>query len=192
MARRAPAPAAASRVEVRVHTGRTVINLRAFGPDLADGFVQAGLPAPPGNNQWLDQVNSLYWLGPDEWLLVCPGPGDVPDGLAMAASEGQLTVNEQSGGWVLLSLLGPASRPLLERGCTLNLDPARMGRGQCAQTLLAKAPVLLATHANPDQVSLCVRRSFAEYVALWLARAGEVDAIGYCFDPPRTNPPERP
>ena len=69
-----------------MHTGRTVINLRAFGPDLADGFVQAGLPAPPGNNQWLDQVNSLYWLGPDEWLLVCPGPGDVPDGLAMAAS----------------------------------------------------------------------------------------------------------
>ncbi|NIM69100.1 MAG: hypothetical protein GTN86_01050 [Xanthomonadales bacterium] len=166
---------------VLVHQGFSVHNLRLRGQDHAQAFARCGLPAPPANNEWAGDDETLYWLGPDEWLLVCPEGMATPDFIASGAPPEPMTVNDLTGGWVMLTLSGPGARPLLERGCTIDLNPAVMGEGHCAQTLLAKSPVLLATHADPERVTLLVRRSFAEYVALWLAHTGEPCHIAFAF-----------
>ena len=92
------------------------------------------------------------------------------------------SVNDVTGAWVQLDLLGPGVRPLLEKACTIDLAPEHSGAGQCAQTLLAKTPVVLATHADAERVTLLLRRSFAEHVANWLLASGPAGATGFCFD----------
>ncbi len=173
----------APRVRVTVHRGFSVLNLRVRNQAHAQAFADCGLPDPPANNQWISDAARIYWLGPDEWLLVYPEGTPVPDIFASGPLPGTVTANDLTGGWVILTLSGPDARPLLERGCTINLDPVAMGEGRCAQTLLAKSPVLLATHADPERVTLVVRRSFAEYVALWLAHTGAPGHIDFAFQP---------
>jgi heterotetrameric sarcosine oxidase gamma subunit len=51
---------------------------------------------------------------------------------------------------------------LLASGCPLDLHPRTWRSGMCAQTLFAKAPVIL--HERAESTGLLVRPSFADYV----------------------------
>jgi len=120
-----------------------------------------------------DESRAALWLGPDEWLVVGP-PG------SEAALETELratgaTVVDVSANRTTLELRGPRARELLEFGCPIDLDPRVFGPGRCAQTLLARANVLIWFVADdPEPIyRLLVRPSFAAYVAAWLADAAD-------------------
>ena len=74
-----------------------------------------------------------------------------------------------------LELRGQWVRELLEFGCSLDLHPRAFGPGRCAQTLLARANVLIwFVSDEPEPVyRVLVRPSFAAYVAAWLADAAD-------------------
>ena len=61
-------------------------------------------------------------------------------------------------------------KELLAKGCPLDLDPPAWGVGSCAQTLLARAQVIL--HERRSTTGLLVRPSFADYLLDWLLDAG--------------------
>jgi sarcosine oxidase subunit gamma len=65
---------------------------------------------------------------------------------------------------------GPRARDLLAHGCALDLHPRSFGPGRCAQTMLARAQVLLVAH-DGDEFTVFVRSSFAGYLATWLLDA---------------------
>ena len=121
---------------------------------------------------------AVLWLGPDEWLVVGP-----PDGETVL--EGQLrdALGDTTGGAIVdvsanrttLELRGPHARELLEFGCPIDLHPRVFGPGRCAQTLLARANVLIwFVIDEPEPVyRLLVRPSSAAYVAAWLADAAD-------------------
>ena len=69
----------------------------------------------------------------------------------------------------------PRVRELLEFGCPIDLHPRVFGPGRCAQTLLARANVLIWHVADgpEDTFRLFVRPSFAAYVAAWIADAAD-------------------
>ena len=70
-----------------------------------------------------------------------------------------------------LELRGPHARDVLAAGCSLDLHPRAFGPGDCAQTLLARAAVILhQTEAEPVY-RILVRGSFAGYLADWLIDA---------------------
>ena len=60
---------------------------------------------------------------------------------------------------------------MLARGCALDLHPSVFPPGRCAQTLVARAQVILY---RPDEHTfrLLVRPSFADYLRAWLRDAG--------------------
>ena len=76
-----------------------------------------------------------------------------------------------SGGQIVLQLSGPKVRDVLAKGCTLDFHPRSFKPGQCAQSGLAKAPMLVAMTDDQPSYSIVVRRSFADYAALWLDHA---------------------
>ena len=153
--------------------------------DAADPFartavesVVGSLPLEP-NTVHGDADGAVLWLGPDEWLLVGP-----PDGAA--ALEGQIraalgdaspavAIVDVSANRTTLELSGARARELLEFGCSIDLDPRAFGPGRCAQTLLARAQVILwHVAARPDpRYRLFVRPSFATYVAAWIGDAAD-------------------
>jgi sarcosine oxidase subunit gamma len=172
-------------VTVYVPTNLDYINLRgrAGDPgfrDAVESALQQGLPVTP--NTWTKGLSSVYWLAPDEWLIVAPAAADLFARLGTIAGKGFSTANWQSGAFVQMRLTGDAARDVLAKGCTLDLHPQSFLAGHCAQTLLAKAGVLLAFDDNRPAWSLIVRRSFAEYLALWLAHAGKEFGIDFLAD----------
>ena len=122
---------------------------------------------------------AVLWLGPDEWQIVGPPDGEVAlmaqlHG-ALRDHAGRVAIVDVSANRTTLELRGPRARELLEFGCPIDLHPRAFGPGRCAQTLLARANVLIWHVADePDDTwRLFVRPSFAAYVAAWFADAAD-------------------
>lgn len=119
--------------------------------------------------------NVVYWLGPNEWLIVTPSDREV--GIVRELREvlaGEfVAVTEISGGQTVIALRGNAVRDLLAKGCPLDLHPDEFAVDHCAQSHLAKAPILVRRMNEKHHFEIVVRRSFADYLWNWLEDAGE-------------------
>ncbi len=71
-----------------------------------------------------------------------------------------------------MRISGENAVAVLAKGCTLDLHPKVFHAGRCAQTGLAKASILIAKVDDVPTFDIFVRRSYAEYLALWLQHAG--------------------
>ena len=154
----------------------TQLNLRVDPKD--DDAVQRitaalgfALPVTP-NEVGARGDRRALWLAPDEWLVVGP------DG-QQAAIEQELrnglngafgSVTDVSANRTLLEVRGAEARVRLAHGVAIDLDPRSFGPGRCAQTLLAKAQVIIECRDESGLI-LYVRASFASYVADWLLDA---------------------
>ena len=157
LAHRAAALATIDAVEVPF---LTQIDVRCGEADAA----RLGFPIEP-NTVTGDMTRGALWLGPDEWLVVA-GPGDpgvVVDGLEALLANAHHAVVDVSANRTVIELHGPGRLALLASACSFDLDPAGGWEpGVCAQTLLARAQVIL--QELPDATRLFVRPSFADYV----------------------------
>ena len=157
LAHRAAALATIDAVEIPF---LTQVDVRCGHADAA----RLGFPLEP-NTVTGDMTRGALWLGPDEWLVVAaPGdPGVIVDGLEALLVGAHHAVVDVSGNRAVLELHGPARLALLASACSLDLDPAGgWVPGVCAQTLLARAQVIL--QELPDATRVFVRPSFADYV----------------------------
>ena len=133
------------------------------------GFVLPVLP----NTTATCGFRTALWLGPDEWLVVGP-EGDaasVEASLRDALGADWGSVVDVSANRTVLELQGPSARLALARGCPLDLHPRHFGSGACAQSLLAKAQVILWQRDDQPTYWIFVRASFATYEAEWLLTA---------------------
>ncbi len=140
--------------------------------DAVAGVLGVGLPLTPNTVADGDEA-TVYWLCPDEWLIVTRADRQtaLEGELRQALGERHFAVTDLSGGQTVLRLGGARLRDLLAKGCSLDLHPRRFRPGQCAQTLYAKAPVLLRA-VDAGTFEIIVRRSFADYLWRWLEDAG--------------------
>jgi sarcosine oxidase, subunit gamma len=130
------------------------------------------LPTTP-NTAWEEGPRAALWLGPDEWLVLGP-PGAGPDivGELDGAFDGShRSIVDVSANRVALELSGPRAKEVLSKGCAIDLHPRAWRPGMCAQTMLARAQVIL--HERSDTTGILVRPSFADYLVDWL-----IDASG--------------
>ncbi|MGI5160619.1 sarcosine oxidase subunit gamma [Microbispora sp. CA-102843] len=181
--RRSPAAAFAARFEAASAGGGlrlaeipflTQINLRVDPKSPAAERIGTAigvpLPVEPGIAVGGGDLEVL-WLGPDEWLVV--GPDGAAPGLVerlMEAVDGEhVSIVDVSAQRTTLVIAGDRARDVLAHGCALDLHPRVFGPGRCAQTMLARAGVVLV--AGEDGFRVLVRSSFAEYVAAWLLDA---------------------
>lgn len=115
----------------------------------------------------------VFWLGPNEWLIV--SPIEHHSALIARLRETLVTyhgsVTDVSGGQLLLRLIGPGVRDVLVKGCTLDFHPSEFALNACAQSGLAKANILISLVDEEPVFEIIVRRSFAEYVVGWLKQA---------------------
>jgi sarcosine oxidase subunit gamma len=79
------------------------------------------------------------------------------------------SVVDVSADRAVVELAGDERRELLSRGCGLDLHPRSWGDGKCAQTLLARVPVLLQERERATRVF--VRASLSNHLVDWLRSA---------------------
>ncbi|WP_369191171.1 sarcosine oxidase subunit gamma [Streptomyces sp. R08] len=121
---------------------------------------------------------TVLWLGPDEWLLVgAPDTQrDLEQRIRAAAGDEHVSVTDVSAQRTTLLVSGARARDLLAHGCPLDLHPRAFGPGRCAQTMLARAQVVVVARDEPGSgFWVLVRSSFAGYLTDWL-----LDAAAEC------------
>lgn len=106
-------------------------------------------------------TGDAFWLGPDEWLVLGGREQDFPEAWAAV---------DVSANRVCLELSGEDAADVLARGCALDLHPSVFPPGNCAQTLLARAQVILYC-ADEHVFRLLIRPSYADYVREWFTDA---------------------
>ena len=171
LARDAPAAHAGEMASMASRTGGRVrlehepflaqVSLR-LDPSLA-GRAPMPLPLEP-NTAWDDGTRAALWLGPDEWLVLGPphAAGDLIAGLAGALEGLHHSIVDVSANRVSIVLGGPDRLEVLASGCSLDLHPRSWRAGMCAQTMFAKAQVILQERGDTTRV--LVRPSFVAYV----------------------------
>ncbi len=124
-----------------------------------------------------DGDRHVLWLGPDEWLVVDrPGTEGPLEGRLRASFQGgRGSVVGVSANRTTIRLAGPKAREVLEHGCSIDLHPRAFGPDHCAQTLVARASVIVHQVSPEPEYRLLVRPSFAAYLATWLLDAVEGD-----------------
>ena len=171
------ADASDSAVRISVSGDFGYINLRGNPADkqfiaAVEDVIGQSLPVTP--NALSPEPHRVFWLGPDEWLIVTTAESvtGLVARLGDATSKYHAAVNDISGGLVALIIEGTKTRDILAKGCTLDLHASVFSAGSCAQSGLAKATVLLACLDDTPTFMVVVRRSFSDYLCHWLARAG--------------------
>jgi sarcosine oxidase subunit alpha len=137
-----------------------VAKLRTPVAHLREAMVGSPLRELPPRRQYevRGKSDKGLWLGPDWHLVVDDDP---PLGTSIV---------DVSAARTILELSGPHARTILEHGCSIDLHPRAFTIGRCAQTNLAKAPVILH-HTAHNTYEIYVRASFADYLARWLLDA---------------------
>lgn len=127
------------------------------------GEPQPAFPVEPNT-----VAGDVLWLGPDEWLVLGGREEDYPEAAAAV---------DVSAARVCLELAGADVEDVLARGCSLDVHASVFPAGRCAQTLLAKAQVILH-RADDETFRILVAPSYAPYLRSWLedAMAGARDA----------------
>jgi sarcosine oxidase subunit gamma len=176
LAAKAAADASGADIVMGEAPHRCQINLRGNADD--GRFTEAlhsvtGLRLPAEANSFSTEGTlACLWLGPDEWLILGrPGDGAaIASELRDALAGVHHSVVDVGANRVALELSGLRSKEVLSKGCSLDLDPrGGWAAGRCAQTLLARVPVILQERA--DTTGILVRPSFAEYLVDWLIDA---------------------
>ncbi len=157
------------------HIGK--IDLRGDAGD--KGFLaavkQAAGAAPPvkANTVAMAGRNTILWLGPDEWLVLVPprAQAAMEAALTQALDGHHVSVVDVTDARATIRLHGAYARAVLEKGCPLDLHGRAFAAGQCAQTKLAKADILIHQIDDAPTYDLHVACSFSRYLWDWLVDA---------------------
>jgi sarcosine oxidase subunit gamma len=155
----------------------TQVNLRGNASDAAfaaavRGAIGCELPRE-ANTHAVGPDIAAIWLGPDEWLVVAQaGRADaISASLRQALAGKRHSVSDVSASRTVIEISGSDARLVLAKGCPLDMHSSSFAPPRTAQTLLAKANVIIQCMDAAPRYRLFVRSSFASYVAEWLTDA---------------------
>ncbi|MEO1224843.1 MAG: sarcosine oxidase subunit gamma family protein [Pseudomonadota bacterium] len=171
-------------IRLEIIEPKAILNLRgrAGDPSFVDAIRTAlGLDLPTEPNRCRSTttegdgaVQTIYWLGPDEWLVIAAAGTEAPLEAALRAARPEdpwLSIVDVSHNSTGLRLGGTSARDVLASGCPLDVHPRVFDVDHCAQTMLAKSRILLRQVSVEPAFEIWVRNSFARYLAGWLMDA---------------------
>jgi sarcosine oxidase subunit gamma len=115
---------------------------------------------------------SIRWISPDEWLIVCAG--DTAFKLETSLRKvlgGHYSICNISGGQTLLVLSGAHARDVLMKSTSYDVSGCQFPVGKVVTTTVSKSQAIIC-RKDENVWELIIRRSFADYIWLWLQDAG--------------------
>ena len=154
--------------------GHLTLRGDAKDPAFAGGVHKAlGVELPVALTLVANGSLSLQWLAPDEWLLIVPRGEEFATEKRLREALGNelhYAVVNVSGGQTLLELSGPKVREMLMKSTSYDVHPSNFPVGKAVGTHFAKTQLVIR-HTAEETWERVVRRSFADYIWLWLQDA---------------------
>ncbi len=111
---------------------------------------------------------SLIGTGPGSWLAFAAATGtDFLTSLRERLS-GIASVSDQSSGYTIFSLSGPAARTALQRGAAIDFHDDAFGPGSVAATMIAHMGVIIWRADQKPAYQIALFRSYASSFRQWL------------------------
>jgi len=169
------APAGGIALAERAGIGK--INLRGDADDPAftsavEGALGIELPLQP-NATRASESYTVFWLGPDEWLIHFPesGQSETASRLRQSLGEMHVAVTDVSDYYLVIRISGDKAREVLSKGTPFDVHPSVFSQGACAQTRFGHASILLHCVDKDPIFDIQVRWSFGEYLWTFLVDA---------------------
>ncbi|EPJ54787.1 MAG: sarcosine oxidase subunit gamma [Osedax symbiont Rs2] len=149
--------------------GHIILRGNLDNPGFTSGVQLTLGMALPGTLQMVSDADiSIRWISPDEWLVVVPGERSYEIEQALVNNlQGHCAVVNVSGGQTILRLEGEDVQKLLQKSVPLDVHPLSFPIGKVVTTVFAKTQAVISRTGN-QQWELVIRRSFSDYVWLWL------------------------
>ncbi|MBE9398353.1 sarcosine oxidase subunit gamma [Pontibacterium sp. N1Y112] len=114
---------------------------------------------------------SIRWMSPDEWLIIVPGlkAFDVETRFR-DEMDGHYSLVNGSGGSTVLELSGDNVVDMLKKSTPIDLHPSEFPVGKVVSTVFAKSTAVIR-RTGEKQFELVIRRSFSDYLWLWIQDA---------------------
>ena len=132
------------------------------------------LPQSPGKIRESDSL-TCCWQSYDQWLIIADDSmhQEIEQKLSLICAEGFTTWTDQSSALTTVRVSGERAIELLSNGIAYDLNPANFDPGEVVQTVIAKTGIMVINRSKAEfQFDLVVRRSFADYLWLWLLDVG--------------------
>lgn len=115
----------------------------------------------------------LRWIAPDEWLITLPNH-QVFDLETRFRNEmnGHYSLVNGSGGMTVYKLRGERVVDMLRKSTPVDLHGSVFPVGKVVSTVFAKAGAVIR-RTSETEFELVVRRSFADYIWLWIQDASQ-------------------
>lgn len=161
-------------VEIETLPDGALITVRCSRATLDIVGQPAGLDFPRQANRFLASgPTRTIWISPDDWMISDDrsDSGRMLSVLERAFAGHDAAVVDVSGNRVRLRISGPGALALMNRACSLDLDPPHFATGHCAGTMVARTQAFVLQVADTPLYEIFVRRSFATYLIAWLETA---------------------
>ena len=115
----------------------------------------------------------VRWIAPDEWLISLPN--DLVFDLETrfrAEIKGHHSLVNGSGGMTVYKLRGKHVVDMLKKSTPVDLHDSEFPVGKVVSTVFAKAGAVIR-RTGESEFELVVRRSFADYIWLWIQDASQ-------------------
>lgn len=115
--------------------------------------------------------NVMLWMSPDEWLMLIPGLKAFEIETQFRQNmPGHYSLVNSSGGSTVIELSGENVVDVLKKSTPIDFHPSEFPVGKVVSTVFAKSTATIR-RTDDQTFELVVRRSFADYIWLWLQDA---------------------
>ena len=115
----------------------------------------------------------VRWIAPDEWLISLPNDQVFDlETRFRAEMKGHHSLVNGSGGMTVYKLRGKHVVDMLKKSTPIDLHDSEFPVGKVVSTVFAKAGAVIR-RTGESEFELVVRRSFADYIWLWIQDASQ-------------------
>lgn len=140
-----------------------------------ESLLGVALPMVPLTSVTKDDTSigkvSVRWVSPDEWLIIVPGDKafDMETRFFETLS-GHFSLVNISGGSTVFEVSGDQVVGMLKKSIPVDLHRSVFPVGKVVSTIFAKSGAIVC-RLGDNRFELVVRRSFADYLWLWIQDA---------------------
>lgn len=139
------------------------------------GLAHEGAPLPARPAAMTGGGITFIGMGPSRWLALARESGPVLEERLAQAFSGRAAVADQSDGFLLLALEGPAMAALWEKTVPIDMDAGVFGPGAAATTVAAGIGLTLWRPGEAPVWHLLVARSYAPALLRLLVAGAAAD-----------------
>ena len=115
----------------------------------------------------------VRWISPDEWLITVPNDQSFDlETRFRAEMSGHYSLVNGSGGLTIFKLSGERVVDMLKKATPVDLHDSEFPVGKVVSTVFAKSGATIR-RTGATEFELVVRRSFADYLWLWIQSASQ-------------------